>query len=290
MLKLIRLLFSESTLQKLKKDNNGIIFSRTRVFFLRVIILAGGFGTRLSEETSLKPKPMVEVGGRPILWHIMKIYSHYGFREFVIALGYKADLVKKYFLEYAEFSGNLTIQIKQGQTKVLDREKDEWLIHLEDTGIGANTGGRVKKLADLVRGETFMVTYGDGVSNVPIDQLLAFHKSHGKLATLTAVRPPARFGGLLINDQKTVTRFIEKPQMGEGWINGGFLVFEPAVLDMIEGISSSLEADLLEELSSQGQLAAFCHDGFWQCMDTLRDLKYLEEMWSTGQAPWKVWA
>lgn len=257
---------------------------------MRVIILAGGFGTRLSEETSLKPKPMVEVGGRPILWHIMKIYSHYGFREFVIALGYKADLVKKYFLEYAEFSGNLTIQIKQGQTKVLDREKDEWLIHLEDTGIGANTGGRVKKLADLVRGETFMVTYGDGVSNVPIDQLLAFHKSHGKLATLTAVRPPARFGGLLINDQKTVTRFIEKPQMGEGWINGGFLVFEPAVLDMIEGISSSLEADLLEELSSQGQLAAFCHDGFWQCMDTLRDLKYLEEMWSTGQAPWKVWA
>ena len=256
---------------------------------MKTIILAGGFGTRLSEETANKPKPMIDLGGRPILWHIMKIYAHYGFKEFVIALGYKADLIKKYFIEYAEFSGNLTVEIKNGKSRVTQREQDEWIIHLEDTGLETLTGGRVKKIANWVQNEPFMVTYGDGVADVPIDKLIAFHKSHGKLATLTAVRPPARFGGLFINDQKMITNFTEKPQAGEGWINGGFLVLGPEVLSMIKGNASSLEADILETLAAEKQLAAFCHDGFWQCMDTLRDLKYLEGLWSSGNAPWKVW-
>lgn len=256
---------------------------------MKVIILAGGLGTRLSEETVNKPKPMIEIGGRPILWHIMKIYSYYGFKEFVLALGYKADLIKQYFIQYAEFSGNLTVEIKNGKSKVIQREQEEWIIHLEDTGIDTLTGGRVKQLTNWVRNEPFMVTYGDGVANIPIDKLIAFHKSHGKLATLTAVRPPARFGGLFIDNQNTITSFTEKPQAGEGWINGGFLVLEPEVLNIIKSNSSSLEAELLEELAKQKQLAAFCHDGFWQCMDTIRDLKYLEGLWSSGKAPWKVW-
>lgn len=256
---------------------------------MKTIILAGGLGTRLSEETSNKPKPMVELGGRPILWHIMKIYAHYGFREFVIALGYKADIIKKYFIDYAEFSGNLTVEIKNCRSRVIQREQEEWIIHLEDTGLDTFTGGRIKKLTNWVQNESFMITYGDGVSDVPIDKLIAFHKSHGKLATLTAVRPPARFGGLFINDQKMITSFTEKPQVGEGWINGGFLVLEPKVLSMIRGNTSSLESEILEALAAENQLAAFCHDGFWQCMDTLRDLKYLEGLWNSGNVPWKVW-
>lgn len=255
---------------------------------MKTIILAGGFGTRLSEETENKPKPMVEIGGRPILWHIMKTYAHHGFNEFLLALGYKADIVKKYFLEYASYSGNLTVQIREGKSRILQREQDEWTIHLEDTGLDTMTGGRIKNLADWVKSETFMVTYGDGVSDIPVDKLLAFHKSHGKLATITAVRPPARFGGLYM-ENNMVTRFTEKPQAGEGWINGGFMVFEPEVLGMISSTASSLEAEVLEELAKQNQLMAFCHDGFWQCMDTLRDLKYLEGLWGSGKAPWKVW-
>jgi len=257
---------------------------------MKIVILAGGFGTRLTEETANKPKPMVEIGGRPILWHIMKSYAHYGFREFTIAMGYKADIIKKYFLEYAGLSGNLTVEISQGHSKVTQREQDEWTIHLEDTGLHTNTGGRIKQLSKWLQDDTFMVTYGDGVSNVPINELVNFHKSHKKLATLTAVRPPARFGGLFINEQSFVTKFTEKPQAGEGWINGGFLVLEPQVLELIKDNTSSLEADLLEYLASENQLAAFCHDGFWQCMDTVRDLKYLEGLWSAGNAPWKVWA
>ena len=255
---------------------------------MKTIILAGGFGTRLSEETENRPKPMVEIGGRPILWHIMKIYAHYGFDDFVLALGYKADLVKKYFLEYANYSGNLTVQIRSGQSRVLKREQDEWTIHLEDTGLDTMTGGRIKKLAEWVKDELFMVTYGDGVSDVNIQDLVRFHKASGKLATITAVRPPARYGGLFM-ENGLVTKFTEKPQAGEGWINGGFMVFEPGVLSMIKDTSSSLESELLEDLASAGQLAAYCHDGFWQCMDTLRDLKYLEGLWTAGSAPWKIW-
>ena len=255
---------------------------------MKTIILAGGFGTRISEETETRPKPMVEIGGRPILWHIMKIYAHYGFNDFVLALGYKADYIKKYFLEYVNYSGNLTVQIRDGKSRILQREQDEWTIHLEDTGLDTLTGGRVKKLAAWVKDEPFMLTYGDGVANVDIKALVEFHKRQGKLATITAVRPPARFGGLYM-ENGLVNRFTEKPQAGEGWINGGFMVCEPQVLDMIQGSSSSLEAELLEELAARGQLAAYCHDDFWQCMDTLRDLKYLENLWTTGKAPWKLW-
>ena len=257
---------------------------------MKTVILAGGFGTRLSEQTENKPKPMVEIGSRPILWHIMKHYAQHGYNEFLLALGYKADVIKKYFIEYAELHGNLTVEIKSGRGRVIKRELEEWTIHMEDTGLDTFTGGRVKRLSKWINDETFMVTYGDGVSNVPIDELVRFHKSHGKLATVTAVRPPARFGGLVINKDSMVSKFSEKPQAGEGWINGGFLVFQPEVLDMIKGTSSSLEGELLEELSQKGQLAAFCHDEFWQCMDTVRDLKYLESLWNTGNAPWKTWA
>jgi glucose-1-phosphate cytidylyltransferase len=255
---------------------------------MKVVILAGGFGTRLSEETDVRPKPMVEIGGRPILWHIMKIYTHYGFSDFTIALGYKADFIKKYFLEYVNYSGNLTLQIKEGECKILEREQEEWVIHLEDTGLSTGTGGRIKKLAHLINDEPFMVTYGDGVSDINIEKLLDYHKKRGKLVTITAVRPPARYGGLYM-ENGLVTSFTEKPQTGEGWINGGFMVCEPQVLDMIKGIESSLESELLETLASQGELAAYCHDGFWQCMDTLRDLKYLENLWTSGKAPWKIW-
>lgn len=255
---------------------------------MKTIILAGGFGTRLSEETESRPKPMVEIGGRPILWHIMKIYAHYGFDEFIMALGYKADFIKKYFLEYISYSGNLTVQIRNGQSQVLQREQDEWTIHLEDTGLDTMTGGRVKKISEWVKDETFMVTYGDGVANLNIKDLVAFHKKQGRLATVTAVRPPARFGGLYMDDG-LVTSFTEKPQSGEGWINGGFMVCEPQVLELIKDTHSSLESELLEELASHKQLSAYCHDGFWQCMDTMRDLKYLENLWASGTAPWKLW-
>lgn len=255
---------------------------------MKTIILAGGLGTRLSEETENRPKPMVEVGGRPILWHIMKTYSYYGFDEFVLALGYKADYIKKYFLEYVRHSGNITVSIKNGDSQIIQREQDEWTIHLEETGLDTMTGGRIKGLSHWVKDETFMVTYGDGVSDINIKELIKFHKKMGKLATITAVRPPARYGGLFM-ENGIVKNFTEKPQTGEGWINGGFMVFEPKVLDMIQGPKSSLEAELLEELSAMGQLAAYSHDEFWQCMDTLRDLKYLESLWSAGNAPWKIW-
>lgn len=257
---------------------------------MKVVILAGGFGTRMTEETENKPKPMVEIGGRPILWHIMKTYAAYGYNEFIVPMGYKADIIKKYFVEYANLSGNLTVEISKGTSKITQREQDEWLIHLEDTGLHSNTGGRIKQIAKWVQDETFMVTYGDGVANVNIEKLLSYHKKYGKLATLTAVRPPARFGGLEIDfNTNTVNAFSEKPQAGEGWINGGFIVLEPQVLELIKDNSISLESDLFEYLAKNKQLNAYCHDGFWQCMDTLRDLKYLEGLWASGHAPWKVW-
>jgi len=255
---------------------------------VKAVILAGGLGTRLAEETEVKPKPMVEIGGKPILWHIMKHYAHYGFNEFFIALGYKSDVIKRYFLDYYTLNGSMTIDFSSGKVEMQNKECEDWLLHLMDTDTQTNTGGRVKRLEPWLHEGTFMVTYGDGVCNVNLRDLLRFHYSHKCIATVTAVRPPARFGGLIF-DGDMVADFTEKPQIGEGWINGGFLVFEPAIFDYLEGDQSSLEADMLERLAADHQLAAYKHDGFWQCMDTLRDKRLLEGLWRDGRAPWKVW-
>lgn len=254
---------------------------------MKVVILAGGLGTRLAEETDVIPKPMVEIGGKPILWHIMKHYAHYGFKEFLIALGYKSDIIKRYFLDYYTLNGSMTIDFSNGNVEMQNKECEDWLLHLQDTGMQTNTGGRVKRLESRLKEETFMVTYGDGVCNVNLQDLLRFHNSHRRIATVTAVRPPARFGGLIF-DGDLVSDFTEKPQIGEGWINGGFLVFEPGIFDYIEDDQSSLEGDALERLARDHQLAAYRHDGFWQCMDTLRDKRLLERLWVEGRAPWKV--
>lgn len=254
---------------------------------MKVVILAGGLGTRLAEETDVIPKPMVEIGGKPILWHIMKHYAHYGFKEFFIALGYKSDIIKRYFLDYYTLNGSMTIDFSNGNVEMQNKECEDWLLHLQDTGMQTNTGGRVKRLESRLKEETFMVTYGDGVCNVNLQDLLRFHNSHRHIATVTAVRPPARFGGLIF-DGDLVSDFTEKPQIGEGWINGGFLVFEPGIFDYLEGDQSSLEGDALERLARDHQLAAYRHDGFWQCMDTLRDKRLLERLWVEGRAPWKV--
>jgi len=255
---------------------------------MKVVILAGGLGTRLAEETEVKPKPMVEIGGRPILWHIMKHYAHYGFKEFFVALGYKGEVIKRYFLDYYSLNGSITIDLSSGRVEMHNRECEDWIVHLMDTGQETNTGGRVKRLEQWLRDGTFMVTYGDGVSDIDLQDLLRFHRSHGRIATVTAVRPPARFGGLIF-DGDLVADFTEKPQIGEGWINGGFLVFEPAIFSYLEGDHSSLEADALERLATDRQLAAYRHDRFWQCMDTLRDKRLLESLWQEGRAPWKLW-
>ncbi len=253
-----------------------------------VSILAGGLGTRLQEETTVKPKPMIEIGGRPILWHIMKTYAAYGFKEFVIALGYKGEVIKDYFLNYRYRASNLTIHLNTGEAIVRDNNCEDWTIHLLDTGFDTQTGGRVKRVARFVGDETFMLTYGDGVANVEINKLLAFHRSHGRLVTITAVRPAARFGGISF-DGDLVVRFEEKPQIGEGWINGGFFVLEPGVADYIEGDDTIFERGPLERLAIDRQLVAYRHHGFWQCMDTLRDVRLLESLWQSSQAPWKIW-
>ena len=255
---------------------------------MKVVILAGGLGTRLTEETETKPKPMVEIGGRPLVWHIMKHYAHHGFKEFFIALGYRGEIVKRFFVDYISLSGNMTVDLSQGSVETLDNDCEDWLVHLKNTGIETNTGGRLKRLEPLLGDGTFMVTYGDGVSNVDLQKLLEFHRRHGRIATVTAVRPPARFGGLVFSGD-LVSEFIEKPQIGEGWINGGFMVFEPAFFDYVKDDNSSLEADALERLAAEQQLAAYKHEGFWQCMDTLRDKRLLEHLWHQGTAPWKVW-
>jgi glucose-1-phosphate cytidylyltransferase len=251
---------------------------------VKTVILAGGLGTRLSEETESRPKPMVEIGGRPILWHILEHYSHYGSKDFYIALGYKAEYVKRFFME--KLLGSMTIELANGRILRHEVSCENWVLHLMDTGLSTNTGGRLKRLQKDLADGTFLLTYGDGVSDVDIRELVAFHRSHGKIATVTAVRPPARFGGLIFEGH-LVREFTEKPQAGEGWINGGFFVFEPAVFDYLENDASSLETDALERLAKKGQLAAFKHDRFWQCMDTLRDKRYLETLWQEGRAPWK---
>ena len=255
----------------------------------RVVILAGGLGTRLTEETELKPKPMIEIGGKPILWHIMKNYAHHGFDEFFIALGYKGDVIKRYFLDYYALGASMTVQLADGSVKVHEQERDKWSVHLIDTGHDAMTGGRVKQLEPWLKDGTFMLTYGDGVCDVDLKKLLEFHRSHGKLATVTAVRPPARFGGLVF-EGNLVSEFTEKPQVGEGWINGGFMVLEPGIFKYLKNDQSVLERDVLEKLATDKQLCAFKHDRFWQCMDTLRDLRVLEALWESPNPPWRLWA
>ncbi len=255
---------------------------------MKVVLLAGGLGTRLAEETELKPKPMVEIGGMPILWHIMKHYAHHGFSEFVVALGYKGEVIKRFFVDYCELNGSVTVDLGRGTVQKHETDSDEWTVHLVDTGKDVLTGGRVRRLRRWLDDGTFMVTYGDGVSNVDLGDLLRFHRSQGKLATVTAVRPPARFGGLEF-EGGLVKHFVEKPQIGEGWINGGFLVFEPGIFEYLAGDESSLEVDLLERLAADRELAAYPHDGFWQCMDTLRDKNLLERLWKDGPPPWRTW-
>ena len=256
---------------------------------MKVVILAGGYGTRLAEETEVKPKPMVEIGLRPILWHIMKQYTFYGFKEFVIALGYKGEVIKRYFYEQATLQGNLTVEMETNKVTVQNEIHEDWIVHLVNTGLETNTGGRIGRLRDYLKDEAFMLTYGDGVSNVDLNALLALHKRCSRIATLTAVRPPARFGGLVF-DGDLVSQFTEKPQIGEGWINGGFMVMEPRVFDHIKSDSTNLEADVLDQLAVEGQLAAYRHNDFWQCMDTLRDKRQLESLWHEGKAPWKTWS
>ncbi len=258
---------------------------------MKVVILAGGFGTRLMEETVVKPKPMVEVGGRPIIWHIMNIYAAYGFKEFIVALGYKGEVIKSYFLDQYYLENDFTINLSDGKKQVHDKAAKDWIVHLIDTGIATQTSGRIKRLAKWIGNEPFMLTYGDGVANVDIRQLIDYHKSRGKLATITAVRPPARFGALNFDGENMhVNDFIEKPQMGEGWINGGFFVLQPDVLDYLGGDSEIFERAPLQNLANNNQLVAYKHEGFWQCMDTLRDVRLLEGMWEAGAAPWKVWS
>jgi glucose-1-phosphate cytidylyltransferase len=255
---------------------------------MKVAILAGGVGTRLVEETEVKPKPMVEIGGKPILWHIMMHYSYYDFQDFVIALGYKGEVIKKYMVDYCSLNSNLKVHLRTGKVNINGGYKPDWTVELVDTGIPTLTGGRIKRLAPYLGNATFMLTWGDGVANVNLPELLAFHQAHGKLATLTAVRPPARFGHLDL-DGNQVMEFSEKPQTAEGWINGAFFVLEPGVFDYIDGDDTQWEREPLERLAKDGQLMAYRHVSFWQCMDTLRDKRLLEDLWQSGRAPWKMW-
>lgn len=252
---------------------------------MKTVILAGGLGTRISEMTSHMPKPMVEIGGKPILWHIMNIYSAYGYEDFVVALGYKGNVIKEYFLNYRAINSDLKIDLATGSVDIMSSGVSHWEVNLVDTGQETQTGGRIKALKDLIGNETFLMTYGDGLSNVDIAQLVAFHKSHGKLATVTAVHPPARFGGLVL-DGNNVVEFTEKNQANEGWINGGFFVLEPEVLQYIQDEKTIWERDPLEKLAAEGQLMAYFHEGFWQPMDTLREQKILQQLWESGDAPW----
>ncbi len=255
---------------------------------MNVVILAGGLGTRLAEETVVKPKPMVEIGGRPILWHIFKHYSHFGFNDFAVALGYKGEQIKDWAVNYRVRTSDVTLSFKTGRMEVCRGRPEPWTVHLCDTGSQTNTGGRIRRLAPILKKKPFMLTYGDGVCSIDLKKLLAYHKSKHALATITAVRPPSRFGGLVLHNDRVV-QFSEKPQIGEGWINGGYMVLEASVLDRIEGDDTNFERDVLEDLARRGKLAAFRHDGFWQCMDTMRDVRLLEGLWESGAAPWKIW-
>lgn len=256
---------------------------------MKVVLLAGGFGTRISEESHLKPKPMIEIGGMPIIWHIMKQYSFYGFNEFVICAGYKQHVIKEWFANYFFHTSDITFDFTSGnQMQIHNQFAEPWKVTVIDTGLNTMTGGRVKRVKDYIGGEAFFLTYGDGLSNVNIKELLEFHKKCGKLATLTAVRPEGRFGILDLKGNQ-VSSFQEKSEMNSGWINGGFMVLEPECLEYIEGDEIMLERQPLEKISSEGQLMCYKHEGFWQCMDTLRDKEKLEKMWESDNTPWRLW-
>jgi glucose-1-phosphate cytidylyltransferase len=256
---------------------------------MKVMILAGGLGSRLAEETTIRPKPMVEIGGLPILWHIMSHYASFGHDEFVVALGYKGEEVKRYFADRCSLIGDLAIDLGAGNVESRGGRRPDWNVELIETGADTQTGGRIKRLQPYSGGGTFMLTWGDGVSDIDIDALVAFHKNHGKLCTMTAVRPPARFGHMEM-DGDAIVEFSEKPQTGEGWINGAFFVCEPEIFDYIDGDTTPWEREPLERLAKDGQLMAYRHESFWQCMDTLRDKQHLQALWDSGQAPWKVWS
>jgi glucose-1-phosphate cytidylyltransferase len=257
---------------------------------MKVVILAGGRGSRLAELTEVVPKPMVQIGERPILWHIMKQFSAFGHKEFVLALGYKGHVIKEFFLNYKLLSATITVDLASGTSQLHDGgASDDWKIHLVETGLATGTGGRLHRVRQWLRDEPFMLTYGDGLSDVDLAGLMATHRRCGKVATVTAVRPPSRFGGLTF-ESGIVTDFVEKPQIGEGWINGGFMIFEPGVFTYMDDGTDSLEKEVLEQLAADRQLAVHTHDGFWQCMDTLRERYLLEDLWERGQAPWKRWA
>ena len=253
---------------------------------MKVVILAGGFGTRLSEYTESIPKPMVTVGGKPILWHIMSTYAKFEHKDFYVALGYKAEVIKVYFLNYRSLNSDFTVDLSNGVVVAHQQDLVDWKVTLADTGINSMTGGRVKRMQDFIGDETFLLTYGDGLADIDIEELVKFHKSHGKMVSVSAVRPSARFGELDINNS-VVTSFKEKPQVTQGWINGGYFVIEPEFFDLIEGDSTILEKEPLEKVAQMGELMSYQHDGFWKCMDTKRDRDLLEDLWETGRAPWK---
>ena len=256
---------------------------------MKLVILAGGYGTRISEESDIKPKPMIEIGGKPILWHIMKHYSTFGIREFVILLGYKSYVIKEYFANYYLHNSDVTIDTATKNIKIHNNYSEDWSITLLETGLDTMTGGRIKRAADYIKDETFLLTYGDGVSNVNISNLIKFHHSHGKLMTMTSVQPEGRFGTIETIGTTQVSNFLEKPKGDGAWINGGFFVCSPRVLSYLDGDSTILEKMPLENLAKQGELHTFKHEGFWKCMDTLRDKNQLNQMWDDGQAPWKTW-
>lgn len=256
---------------------------------MKVLLLAGGFGTRLSEETDLKPKPMVEIGGQPIIWHIMKMYSYYGFNDFVILLGYKGFIIKEYFANYYMHQSDVTFDISNGKMEVHNNTSEPWKVTLLDTGLNTMTGGRIKRAKKFIDGKPFMLTYGDGVSDVNIKDLVKFHRKGNTKATLTAIQPAGRFGALDIKANHTINKFVEKPAGDGSWINGGFMVCEPEMLDVIESDSTVLEQEPLKTLAKNGELSAFYHSGFWQCMDTLRDKIALNELWENNKAPWRAW-
>jgi glucose-1-phosphate cytidylyltransferase len=256
---------------------------------MKVVLLAGGFGSRLSEETDIRPKPMAEIGGKPILWHIMKIYSHYGFNEFVILLGYKGYYIKEYFANYFLHQSDVTIDLSNNKMEVHNNTSEPWKVTLLETGTDTMTGGRIKKAKDFIGDETFLLTYGDGVADINIEALINFHNAHGQLITMTAVQPEGRFGSLQTDEDSRVKAFMEKPKGDGSWINGGFFVCKPTVLDYIEGDHTVFEQEPLERLAGEGKLFTYRHNSFWKCMDTLRDKVVLNEMWSRGDAKWKIW-
>jgi glucose-1-phosphate cytidylyltransferase len=256
---------------------------------MKVLILAGGYGTRLSEETNVVPKPMVEIGGRPIIWHIMKLYSHYGFNDFVVLLGYKGYYIKEFFANYFLHQSDVTIDLTTGEMQVHKNESEPWKVTLLETGLQTMTGGRIRRARSIVNDSPFLLTYGDGVADINISNLVKFHKDHGKLITMTSIQPEGRFGAIEITDSNVVTSFREKPKGDGAWINGGYFVCQPQVMDYIAADGTIFEKEPLETLAAQGQLVTFKHDGFWKCMDTLRDKMQLNDMWDAGNAKWKLW-